>query len=118
MKRQRGVSISGLLVGVTVLSLLALLGMKVVPSVIDYYSAVKAIKSVAQDSKLKTASVAEVRNAFARQAEVGYFKNVTAQDIEITKEGGDLVVSFAYQDKLRLFANVSLLIEYEATSAK
>lgn len=118
MKRQRGVSISGLLVGVTVLSLLALLGMKVVPSVIDYYSAVKAIKAVAADSSLKSASVADVRKAFGRQQEVGYFKNVSAQDIEITKEGGDLVVSFAYQDKLRLFANVSLLIEYEATSAK
>lgn len=118
MNRQRGVGLSGLLIGVVVVSLLALLGMKVVPSVMDYYQIVAAMKSVAQDGSLKGGSVADVRSAFAKKQESGYFKGVTAADIEITKDGGDLVISAAYQDKLRLFANVSLLIEYEASSAK
>jgi hypothetical protein len=118
MNRQRGVSLSGLLVGVVILSVLALLGMKVVPSVLDYYQAVKAIKSVAQDGSLKGGSVADVRKAFDRQREAGYFKNVSSQDLEVTKEGGDLVLSFVYQDKIHLFANVSLVIDYEASTAK
>ncbi len=118
MNRQRGVGLSGLLIGVVVVVVLALLGMKVVPSVMDYFQVVKAMKTVAQDSSLKGGSVADVRKAFARQQEAGYFKGVTAADVEITKDGGDLVLSASYPDKLRLFANVSLLIEYEASSAK
>lgn len=118
MNRQRGVSLSGLLLLMVFVILGGLLSMKVVPSVMDYFQAVKAIKSVAQDGSLKGGTVADVRKAFSRQQEAGYFKSVSAQDIEISKDGGDLVISFAYQDKIHLFANVSLLIEYEATSAK
>ena len=118
MNRQRGVSLSGLLVWVVIVVLAALLGMKVVPSVMDYYQVVQAMKSVAQDNSLKGATVAEVRRAFGKQREVGYFKGVTEADVEITKDGGDIVLAASYQDKLRLFGNVSLVIEYEASSAK
>lgn len=118
MNRQRGVSLSGLLIGLVVVSVLALLGMKVVPSVMEYYKIAQAIKSVAADNSLKSATVADVRRAFGKHQEIGYFTKVTSADIEVTKDGGDLVLGFAYQDKIPLFANVSLLIEYEASSAK
>jgi hypothetical protein len=118
MKRQRGVSISGLLVVVTVLIMVALLGMKVAPSVIEYLQIKKAIKSVAADASLKNASVADVRKAFGKYQEIDNFKKVSPPDIDVTKEGGDLVLGFSYQDKIPLFANVSLLFEYEATSTQ
>jgi hypothetical protein len=118
MNRQRGVSLSGLMVAATVLILVALLGMKVTPSVIEYYQILKAAKSVAQDSALKSASVGEVRKAFGKYQEIDNFKKIGPPDIEVTKEGGDLVVAFAYQDKIPLFGNVSLQIDYEGSSLK
>jgi len=118
MKRQRGVSLSGLMMGIALLIPIALLGMKVTPSVIEYNKILKAAKSVAQNSALKGAGVGEVRKAFEKYQEIDNFKMVGPADIEVTKEGGDLVIAFAYQDKLPLFANVSLLIEYEGSSLK
>ncbi len=92
--------------------------MKVAPSVIEYYQILKATKAVSQDSALKSASVGEVRKSFGKYQEIDNFKKIGPQDIEVTKEGGDLVVAFAYQDKIPLFANVSILIDYEGSSLK
>jgi hypothetical protein len=51
--------------------------------------------------------------------QVSNFTKVEPVDLEITKEdGGEVVVRFAYLDKIPLFANVSLAIDYEGSSAK
>jgi hypothetical protein len=92
--------------------------MKVTPSVLEYYKILKATKAVGKDVGLQGASVADVRRAFEKHAEVDNFKKITSGDLEITKEGGQLVVSFAYQDKIPLFKNVSLVMDYEGTSTK
>lgn len=118
MNRQRGVSLSGLMMGIAILIPIALLGMKVTPSVIEYSQILKATKAVAQDGSLKSASVGEVRKAFGKHQEIDNFKKVGPADIDVTKEGSDLVVAFVYQDKIPLFANVSLLIDYEGSSLK
>lgn len=116
MNRQSGVSLSGLLLVVVFVIFGGLLAMKVAPSVMEYYKIVQAIKSVAGDNSLRSATVADVRRAFGKHQEIGYFTKIGPADIEVTKEGGDLVVAFAYQDKIPLFANVSLVIDYEASS--
>lgn len=119
MKRQRGVSLSGLMVAVVILIVVALLGMKVAPSAIEYFQILKAVKSVAQDNSLKDVSLNDIRVAYVRHMQVGDFKKVEPTDLEITKdESGNLVISFAYSDKIPLFANVSLLIDYEGSSLK
>ncbi len=41
---------------------------------------------------------------------------ITAQDLDISKEGNDVVIGFAYPKKIPLFSNVSLLIEFAGTS--
>jgi hypothetical protein len=116
-KKQAGVSISGLLVWSVVIAMIALLGMKVTPAVIEYFQIVAAVKAVSNDPGAKT-SVAEARKAFDRRSTIDDFKSITAQDLDITKDGGDLVVSFAYENRVPLFANVSLLIYFEGSSRK
>lgn len=118
MKFQRGLSLNALMLGGAVLALIALLGMKSLPPWIEYGNTLKAIKGTAGDSGLKTATVAQVRAAYAKRAEMDDIKSVTPADIEITKEGGELVITFAYQSKVPLFKNVSLVFDFEGSSAK
>lgn len=118
MNRQRGVSLSGLMMGIALLIPIALLGMKVTPSVIEYYKILKAVKAVGTDSALQGAAVPDIRKAFDKRADIDNFTKVGPADIEVTKEAGQLVVAFSYQDKIPLFANVSLVIDYEGSSVK
>lgn len=118
MKYQRGITLTGLLIGAAILFVVAILGMKVAPEWIEYGKVVKAVKATAGDSGLKEASVAQVRTAFQKRAEIDEIKSITPQDLEITKEGGELVISFAYTKKIPLSGNASLVFDFEGSSAK
>lgn len=116
-RKQAGVSLSGLLIWAVVVAVVALLGMKVTPAVIEYFQIAAAVKAVSNDPGAKT-SVAEARKSFERRQTIDDFTSVNPQDLDITKEGGDLVVSFSYEKRVHLVANVSLLISFEGSSRK
>jgi hypothetical protein len=104
--------------GSVVVALIALVAMKSLPEWIEYGKIVKAVKSTATDAGLKDATVSQVRAAYQKRSEIDEIKSVTAQDIEITKEGNELVIAFAYTSKVHLFSNVSLVFDFEGSSAK
>jgi hypothetical protein len=116
MSRQRGVTLSGLLFWSIILVALAVLGMKVAPAYIDYFSIVKAVKTVAAQAPGKT--VSDIRMDFSKQEQVGYFKDVKASELDISKNGNEVVISFSYEKRIPLFLNVSLLIDFQGSSAR
>lgn len=116
-KTQRGVSLSGLLTACVVIGIVAMLGMKVAPDLIEYYQITQAIKGISKDSALKGATVADIRKAYTRRAVVERIENVKPEDLDVTKEGNDIVISFAYTRRIPLFANVSLLIDFQGTTS-
>ena len=59
---------------------------------------------------------AEIRKAFDRNALINDISTISGQDLDITKEGGEVVVGFAYSKKVPLFSNLSLLIEFTGSS--
>lgn len=114
-KKQTGISLSGLMFWGVVVALVALVVIKIAPSAIEYYKIRKGIISVAQGAK-PDSTVPELRKAYARQAEIDHTSDIKPEDLEITKEGNQIVISFAYEKKITLFGPVSLLIDYQATS--
>lgn len=118
MKFQRGLSLNGMVLIGVALGMVALLAMKALPPWIEYGNALKAIKGTATDGSLKDATVAQVRAAYGRRADMDDVKSIPPADIEITKEGGELVITFAYSKKVPLFGNASLVFDFEGSSAK
>ena len=117
MKLQRGFSLNQVMIGGVVFAVAALFAMKILPDWIEYGKIAKAVKATAMDSSLKEASVAQVRAAYARRADIDEIKSITAQDIDVTKEGGELVIAFEYTKKIPLFGNASLVFDFEGSSA-
>jgi hypothetical protein len=96
----------------------AILGIRVVPEVIEYGKIVSAIKAMAEDPSLKQASTAEIRNAFDRRANTGYISELTGKDIDVARNGNTLVLSVSYTKRIHLGGPVSLLIDFEASTDK
>lgn len=117
MKYQRGMSLNTLMLWGALLFIVALVAMKAIPPWIEYGKIVKVVKATAQDTSLKDASVAQVRAIYDKRADIDVIKAVTGEDLEISKEGGDLLISFAYTSKVKLFHNVSLVFDFEGSSA-
>lgn len=114
MKHQRGVALSGLIFWGIVIALVAVTGMKVVPSYIAYFKTVKDIKAVVNQVG-KEATVADVKKAYDRFADIDQLE-LKPDELEISKDSGQIVISFAYEKKIPLFANVSLAIDYAGST--
>lgn len=115
-KHQRGVGLSGLLMWAVILVVVALFGMKVVPAVIEYQKIVQNLKAMSSGGQLNGATVSDVRKAFERRADVDSISAITAADLEISKDGNDVVISFAYAKKIPLGGPVSLYIDFKGSS--
>lgn len=113
-KQQRGLSLIGLILVSVVVIGVAVIGMKVAPSVIEYYTVMRHIKTVANSG---AATVTEARNAYDRQATVDETPSITGADLEISKDGNQLVISFEYAKKIHLAGNVSILIDYAGSTS-
>jgi len=112
--KQTGVSLSGLIIVFVILIFLALLGFKIGPAVAEFMSAKNIIKVIAQEKR--NASVAEIRKAWDQKTMIDEIKTISATDLEITKDGGDVVISIAYKKEVPLFANIGLYIDFAANS--
>lgn len=114
MNRQRGLALSALLLWAFVIVFVAILGMRVAPAVSEYYTISKNVKAVAAASH--GASVADLRNAFARYAAVDRIESITPADLEISRTGREVLIGFSYEKRIPLFWNVSLLINFQGSS--
>jgi Tfp pilus assembly protein FimT len=112
--RQRGISIMGLIVAFAILIVVAVFGMKVVPSYMEYRTAKNGIDAIAREKQ--GASVADIRRAFEARATIDDITSVKPQDLEITKSGSEVVIAFGYRKEVPLFGGVGLYIDYAATS--
>lgn len=117
-KQQQGMTISKLLMICVVVGFVALLGMKLTPEYIEYFKIKSNVVAVAQEANANSnVTVPDVRRAFERRAEIDHIKNFSSADLEITKEGGKIVVAFEYERKVHLLRNISILIDFSGSSA-
>jgi len=111
---QRGITLFGLMFWAIVVGFVALVTMRVLPTVNEYLTIQKAVKKVAVEGG---STVPEIRNAFDKQKEIEYsIQSITGKDLVITKENDKIVVSFAYDKEIELMKPVYLLIKYEGRS--
>ena len=115
MKNQRGLTLMGLLIGSVALVFVAILGLKIAPAYIEYFKVKKAIVAIAPTGA--GATVTEVRSAFERRQAIDDIDVIGPRDLEITKEGNEVVVSAAYTKRIPLFSNVSIVIDFAVSSA-
>jgi hypothetical protein len=112
--RQAGVSLLALVAILIVVAVLALFGMKVIPSFLEFRSAKGAIEAIARD--MPTAAPGEIRRAFENRSNVDDINSIKPSDLDIGKEGNQVTIAFAYRKEIPLFKNVGLYINYEATA--
>ena len=91
MNRQKGMGFLGILIILIVLVLAAIAGMKVMPTVLEFYTIKKAVAAITQSGELRNATVADVRRAFDLRAAVDDIKAISGKDLEVSKEGNEIV---------------------------
>lgn len=113
-RRQRGVTLIGLLFWAVVIASLSLLGLKVLPTLNEFFTIQRAVNKLAAAGG---STVPEIRNAFERQKDIEYaITSISGKDLDISKENERVVIRFAYDKEIALFEPVFLVIKYQGQS--
>ena len=114
--QQKGVSLSGLLMWSVVLVMVAILGMKLTPAYIEYATIQKALVGIASDPNFKDTTPRQIRESFLKRSLVDNISAVSGKDIEIKKDNKQRSLEINYSVTVPLVANISLFIEFNASS--
>ena len=106
-QRQRGITFLGLLFIGIIVAMVMVTAAKVVPSIVEYQSIVNAVER-AKDQQ----TVADIQNAFDKQADIDDITSIRGKDLDIYKENDRIIIRFTYDKEIVLVHPVSLLIHY------
>ena len=115
LRKQSGVTITSLVIVLVIVIFVALLGFKLIPAFMEYRSMKGAISAIAREKQSGT--VAEIRRAFDARQAIDDFQSVKAADLDISKQGNQVVIAFAYRKEVPLFANIGVYIDFVASTA-
>ena len=110
-QKQRGITFLGLLVVGGVLVFGAIVGMQVFPTYIEFLAIQKAAKKASGGN-----TVPEVRVIFDKAAQIDDISSIAGKDLDVSKQGDKVVVSFAYQREIHLGGPAYLVMKYQGSS--
>jgi len=118
IKKQAGMTLIGSLLVAAALVLAAIVAMKIVPAYIEYFSVKTVLHGLAKEP-LSTMSKQEIMSAFDKRTDTAYIDVVSSKDLIIEKSStGETVVAVEYAVRRAIIGNVSVLIDFKATTDK
>jgi hypothetical protein len=114
--KQRGLTMFGFLFVAIMLVLVAMVAMKLVPAYIEFYTLKEIIATMGHATDIRTKSNRDIRNEFSARSNTSYVTVVKPDDLVITREGGVPVISVDYEYRTKLVGNVSLVVDFSASS--
>ena len=117
-RKQKGITFIGLVLVIAAVVFLAVIGMKVVPAYIEFFSVKKVLQRISSDPGFDSMSKKDIESAFNKSADAGYITVIKGSDLGIAKGESGNVVTAQYQVTLPIVANASILLDFNATTAK
>lgn len=114
--KQRGASLLGLLIVVVVGGFFLLLGVRLVPVYLEYFTVKSIAQSVAEDRALSEASIQEINEALKTQMQLNEVRRDREEIFQVERRsGGGVALAVDYERREPLLANVDLVITFERT---
>ena len=117
MRKQLGISLKNTIVWLGILGFLGVMAAKLMPAYVEYFTVKKMLNAMYEAGDLK-GTVRDIRNSFDRRNAIEDVKNVRPDDLEITKEGGEAVVTASWSVRVPLVHNISACLDFTATTAR
>jgi hypothetical protein len=110
--RQRGLSLVSMIFVGAIVVLLLTIGMKSVPALTEYFAIERAVQKVAGEGQ----TVHDIRGAFDRYATIDDIKSISGKDLDITKDGDRVIVSYSYNYSIPILDNVRIVIDFSGSN--
>jgi len=114
-RSQRGLTLISLLFWGAFIAVAAVVGMKVFPTALEYYTVQRVVDRIAAGNP---STVPQVRQEFEKATQVEYsIQSIKSGDLVVSKDANDkVVIEFGWDKEIDLAGPVYLLIKYRGKS--
>lgn len=117
MKNQKGFTFWSLTFTIGTIAIVALLTMKLLPAYSEFFAIKKAINRLETEGNLPAMGEDEIRRAFERSTAIDDIHSVRPKDLKIRRTSdGETIVSAEYEVVVPIVANVSALLNFNAST--
>ncbi len=110
--RQGGMSIITWIFIIAVALFFGLLGIKMIPSYMEFYSIQTVMASIQQDRNMKSAPFAEIRKSFFRRIDMNGVYDFDRKDLKVTRARGNTIIEVRYEKRKELAGNVDVVMSF------
>ena len=114
LHKQRGLSLIGFIFLAAVVAFVMFTAFRCVPAWTEYFGLKKVLQATANEFGVE-AQGAAIRASFERRRYIDDLP-VKGSDVEIGKDNGRITLAVAYQRKVPVAGNMSLLFDFEASA--
>jgi hypothetical protein len=113
MNRQRGLSLIGLLIVSGLLVFFAIIGFKLLPSYIEYFTVQRIVSDIGRAPDVRGGTIRDVISAFDRRASIDNVSSIKGSDLEVTKTGEGFEILVTWTSRVPLFSNINACIDFQ-----
>ncbi len=114
LQSQRGITLIGLVIVLSLVIFFAFIGMKLFPVYSEYYSVAQAMEQVAQQPGVSQNTPAQVRTAMLKRFNVSYVETVKSKDIKVSRSNG-YKMRVKYEVRKPLMGNIDFVAKFDKT---
>ncbi len=110
---QSGITIIGALIILVLAGFIGVFLIRVVPMYIDFYNIKSTLETLRHEPGILRMSSPAIYNLIKKRFDISYVSNLTPSQVKIANRGNVKVLSLSYEDYRPLFANLSVVGEFD-----
>lgn len=112
MHRMRGLSMPGWMIAIVVAAMIGTAALKIIPAFLDFNTIKGLIENVLSDPKVGLQSPEEIRIDLSKRFQINRVDVIQATDLDISKQGSEVVIKVDYEVRENYFANIDFVISF------
>lgn len=119
MRKQAGITLSGFIMWSIIAVLLAVLGFKIGPPYMEYFTIKKQLQAIAADPNIRSSGQRrEVEDAFMKRSMIEDMSSLSPKDLVVTKEADGILISAEYTICKPIAYNLRACMDFAPTSKR
>ncbi|WP_457673653.1 DUF4845 domain-containing protein [Thiolapillus sp.] len=110
--RQQGMSITSWIMLIAIILFFVLLGVKMVPSYMEFHSMSKILESIKEDPQYRRAAPKELRKIFNRRVNINSIYDFDQKYLKIDRSKGMTSMVLDYEVRKPVAGNVSVVMKF------
>ena len=111
--KQRGVSKSGLLLVVVLITLFFTVGLKVGPLYVDHNLITGICQELIDNGEAANMTVSDIRDRVSASLRINNVTDFDLSDIRMRKENGNAIITIAYERRIPMVANLDIVAVFD-----